>query len=122
MFYKAVATPVFDTGIQGSYMLTRKIKDYNRQKCIYLFREWKIATRRFLNAGLVHDIEKMWEDLECDGQINSDSNGDGKGQWAILLKLVMMTRNENNAVLAANVYRLDHKYWEVHTVMGDIPL
>jgi hypothetical protein len=42
-----------------------------------IWTEWKIiaSRRRFLN--ILRKAEEMWEEVECNGDISGNSNGDG---------------------------------------------
>jgi len=37
----------------------------------------------------LHEVQEMWEDLECDGEFNSNSNGDGTDRWLHTLQVMM---------------------------------
>jgi hypothetical protein len=41
---------------------------------------------------ILHEVQEMWEDLECDGEFNSNSNGDGTDRWLHTLKVTMMLK------------------------------
>jgi hypothetical protein len=38
---------------------------------------------------ILYEVYEMWEDLEFDGEKDSNSRGEGMGQWTHTFKLIM---------------------------------
>jgi hypothetical protein len=58
-------------------------------------KEQKFMASRGKILNILHEVEEMREDLECDGKINSNYNGNRTGQCADNLKCMMIRKNNN---------------------------
>jgi len=71
--------------------------------------EWKKVTSRTRTSNTFCEVKRMWEDLECVGEISSNSSGDRTAQWAHKLKLMMILLKRWNITNHTTAYsKLPH--------------